>query len=658
MTIRIKRTRGVHAPTAEPVRKELKSISMREREILVRAKEQSLTFENKMFGEMYITAIERRILEDDDGLYKFLSHLEQAPVDIETFIDDPQFLGATDLTLWPEVRKAIVEINKNWWKGRGRGAYHEAVLMGATGTGKTSVCLVTVLYTTHILGCLRQPQTVYGLPKATAIVIPIMAAKPHVTKKVVYRPLRKMMEDIPWFQTHMKMDPQVESEIDLKEKNVRIVVGGADEDSILGEAVIGGIIDEINFMNVVLRSKKAEVTSGRAGVYDQAKNIYETMTRRKKGRFITKGPCVGVIFASSSTRYKGDFTDKRKDHIDRVKETGVYIYNKKQYEVWPQDRYSGKTFRLLVGNDTLSDTRVLEKDEEVPEGALVYDVPEEYEDDFRKSPHDSLRDVLGLSTTSIHPFIKRRFTVLECIKLGEEEGLESFLEKDNVDLGVDGMPLVKRGHYCANPSRPRYVHIDLSLSQDRCGIAMVRFDGLRKVTRDGGMIEMLPECSVELACSIQPDANSEIQIAEVRMWVKQLRDVYNYPIKVVTYDGTMSVESRQQWKKEGAKTGYVSVDRTSVPYKQLRDGISDGRVKMFEQPVLVQELFDLEYDGDKDKVDHPVNGSKDVADAVCGAFTTLLERRSSWTDAAADDGNHAAAVRQAYEDRHDAPRPD
>lgn len=654
MTVRIRRTREAHTPPPAP---KLKSISARERDILDRAREMSLTFENKMFAEMYITAIERRVLEDDPALYTFMSHLEQAPVDIETFLDDPQFLGATDLTLWPEVRQAIVDINKYWWKGKGRGAYHEAMLMGATGTGKTSICMVSILYTAHILGCIKQPQTVYGLPKTTAIVIPIMAAKPHVTKKVVYRPLRKLMEDIPWFQTHMRMDPQVESEIDLKEKNVRIVVGGADEDSILGEAVIAGIIDEINFMNVVLRSKKSEVTTGRAGLYDQAKNIYETMTRRKKGRFITKGPCIGVIFASSSTRYRGDFTDKRKEHVERVKETGVYIYNKKQYEVWPPDRYSGKTFRLLVGNDTLSDTRVLEADEKVPAGALVLDVPEEYEDDFRKNPHGSLRDVVGMSTTSVHPFIRRRFTVLECIRLGEEEGLQSFLERDNVELGKHGMPMVKKGHYCSNPSRPRYVHIDLSVSQDRCGIAMVRFDGLRKVEREGGMTEMLPECSVELACSIEPDANSEIQIAEVRMWVKQLRDVFGYPIKVVTYDGTMSVESRQQWKKEGAKTGYVSVDRTSVPYKQLRDGLSDGRVKMFEQPVLVEELFGLEFDGDKDKVDHPVNGSKDVADAVCGAYTTLLERRSSWMDAASDDGAHSASLRQEYQDRADEPRP-
>ena len=1011
MTVHVRRSR--RTPPAAPL-KSISNLSYRERAILDRTREAAQEFENRLFAEMYVTAVERKLIDGDDALYKFMGHLDQAPVDINTFLDDDEFLGATDLSMWPEVRAAIVGINEDWWKGLDNGAKIEALLKGATRTGKclakgtpvlmydgsikpveevavgdqlmgpdstsrtvlslargreemfkvtpvtgdsytvnrshilslkitgmgvgkgngktvrggdglayrsgdiadisiddylqssttfkhvakgwrtgvefsaanlpvdpyfvgawlgdgskdsltihsvdapvldyvrqyarklglctkdklcgrgdngltsltttatvrgsanalltrmhrlglsqgekfipnayktasreqrlallaglidtdgyydakargyelftnrpvlrddilflarslgcratfahkhpkdqngngtpgfriyisgdlsdmpvlldrkkfqsgprrtdtlltgitvesvgegeyfgfeidgdrrfllgdftvthnTTIAMVTTLYHLHLLGCLKQPQAVYGLPKTTAIVFPIMAAKPHVTKKVVYRPLRKLFEDIPWFQKHMRLDTQVESEIDIKDKNIRVVVGGADEDSILGEAVIGGIIDEINFMNIVLRSKKSEATSGRSGLYDQAKNIYEAMVGRKKGRFISKGPCIGVVVVSSSTRYAGDFTDKREEHVKKVGEKGVYIYNKKQYEVWPQDRYSGKTFRLLVGNDTLSDTRVLGDNEEVPNGALVLDVPVEYKDDFIKNPHRYLRDVIGMSTTSVHPFIRRRFTVLDCIQRGEEEGLESFLEKDNVELGRDGMPRVKRGHYCANPSRPRYVHIDLALNNDSCGIAMLRFDGLRKVEREGGMIEMLPEASVELACSIRPDGNNEIQIAEVRMWVKQLRDVYGYPIKVVTYDGAMSIESRQQWKKEGAKTGYVSVDKTSVPYKQLRDAFSDGRVKMYQQQVLVDELFGLEYDGDKDKVDHPVNGSKDVADAVCGAYTTLIQRRSSWRDAAADDEANAISLRADFEDRLDEPRPD
>jgi hypothetical protein len=185
---------------------------------------------------------------------------------------------------------------------------------------------------------------------------------------------------------------------------------------------------------------------------------------------------------------------------------------------------------------------------------------------------------------------------------------------------------------------------------------MLRFDGLKEVTREGGIIEMLPECSVELAVSIEPDAQNEIQIAEVRMWVKQLKDVFGYPIKIVTYDGFMGMESRQQWKKDGMRTGHVSVDRTSVPYKQLRDAISDTRIKLFQNDVLVSELFELEYDVIKDKVDHPVNGSKDVADAICGAYSTLVERRSSWYQAASDDGAAAESPRRDYAERYDAPR--
>lgn len=634
----------------------LKSISRREEAIIERAREAAQGFENPLFAEMYVTALERKIRDGDDALYKFMHQLEQPPVSPEAFLDDPEFMGSSDMTIWPEVRTAFIELNENWWKGSKAGAHHEFLGMGATGTAKSTLCMLTSMYHLHILGCLRQPQSVYGLPKATTITWPIMAAKPHVTRRVVYQPMRKMIEATPWFQKHMRFDKLIESEMDFKEKNIKVVIGGADADSILGDAVIGGIIDEINFMNVVLKSKKAEVTSGRAGLYDQAQNIYETMTRRKKGRFTRPGPMIGIICVSSSTRYKGDFTDKRLKHVTDNDEKGVFVYNRKQYEVAPKERYCGDTFRLLVGNDILTDTRVLDDDEKVPEGSLVLDVPVEYKTDFQKNPHDSLRDIVGMSTSSISPFFRRRFKILECVQNADEAGLESFLIKDNVILGVDGMPMVKPGHYCMNPSRPRYVHIDLSVSGDRAAVAMLRFDGLRDVVRDGGVVEKLPECSVELAMTIEPDSQSEIQIAEVRMWVKRLKDMYGYPIKVVTYDGFQSVESRQQWKKDGMKTGYVSVDKTSVPYKQLRDAITDNRIKFWHQDVLISELFELEYDVVKDKVDHPVNGGKDLADAVCGAYKTLVERRSSWTTAASDDNAVQESERQDFDERFDAPR--
>jgi hypothetical protein len=53
-----------------------------------------------------------------------------------------------------------------------------------------------------------------------------------------------------------------------------------------------------------------------------------------------------------------------------------------------------------------------------------------------------------------------------------------------------------------------------------------------------------------------------------------------------------------------------------------------------------------------------VHNCKDVADAVCGAYATLLERRSSWRDAAEDDEASAGSLRASYEARLDEPRPD
>lgn len=632
-------------------------ITRKQAALVRRAAEEADQFANKLFGAMYAEAVRRKVEEDDEALFKFMEALERPPVSIEEFIDSPELLGATDLSLWPEVRTALIEINCNWWRGAGRGAYAEAVLKGATATAKSTIAMVTTLYHLYLLSCLKVPQALYGLPKATSIVFAIMAAKPHVTKKVVYMPMRKMIEEMPYFQKHLRFDRLIESEMYFVEKNIRVVPGGSDADSILGEAIIAAILDEINFMHMVLKSKKAEVSTGRAGLYDQATTIHEATTRRKKGRFITKGPMIGLVIASSSTRYKGDFTDKREEQAKRLNEKDVYIYNKKQYEVWPQDRYCGDTFRLLVGNDTITDTRVLGDAEQVPEGSLVLDVPVEYKVDFQRSPHDSLRDVIGMSTSSISPFIRRRFKIYDCITAGAEDGLESFLMKDNVILGVDGMPQVKRHHYCQNPSRPRYVHIDLAVTGDRVGIAMVRFDGLQEIARSSGGSEMLPVVSVEMACSIEPDAGNEIDLAEIRMWVKQLRDIFGYPIKAVTYDSYQSTESRQQWKKQGMKTGAVSVDRTSAPYKQLRDAINDTRIKFYEQPVLVNELFELEYDATKDKIDHPVHGGKDVADAVCGAYTTLLERRASWLVVAGDDKAHADGMRADYASRYDGDRP-
>lgn len=604
-------------------------LNRKTQQTIAAAKTYAATIKNKMFAEMYVYAIEQYALHGNKAFLEFIGNLRQPPVPIQEFLDSDDFIGSVGLTLWPVVRQTIIDINKYWWKG-GAAAYDEVVLAGSTGSGKTEICKVTTAYHLHILGCMKSPQLYYGLPQATSIVFTIQAAKPHVTKKVVYMPLRNYVETMPWFQRHMRPNKLIESEMYFDTQNIRVVPGGSDSDTILGEAIIHSHVDEINFMNVVERSKKAGIGSGRAGTYDQAKNIYDAVSRRKRSRFMTKGPTVGMICVSSSTRYKGDFTDKRIQYIRDSKVTTSYIYDKAQYDVWPQDRYSGDKFRLLVANDAAMDIRILE-DTENAAGGRVIEIPIEYKQDFLKDAPGALRDIVGLSVNSVNPFFRQQYKVMECVTRGEEAGLATFLHKDNIVLGFESLPLPMSGHFCRNPSKPRYVHIDLAVTSDRAGICMVRYDGIQWYERKNGETEALPMASVEMCVTVEPDHNHEVDISEVRTWVSMLKTRYGYPIKAVTYDGYNSKESMQAWRKKGMKTGLVSVDRSSAPYRQLRDAIYEGRLMMYHQPVLLEELLALEFDEKKDKVDHPpAMIGKDAADSLTGAYHTMLTRSSSW----------------------------
>lgn len=637
----------VSKPTRLRRRVQPRSLSAKQQRVLDKAKQEAAKLDNRLFAEMYVFAVERQVYDGNDRFLKFLSSLDQIPVGIEEFLDSDEFMGATDLVLWPEVREAIIAINKYWWKGKEYGAYDEALLMGATSTGKTEIAKVTMCYHAHILGCMKNPQEFFGLPSATAIVFVIQAAKPHVTKRVIYLPCRAYIEQMPWFMESMRPHKLVEAELFFPEKNIRIVPGSSDADAILGEAIIGGALDEVNFMAVVQQSKRsnAGVTSGRGGTYDQARNLHTAITRRKKGRFMGSGPNIGLITCSSSTRYKGDFTDKRKEEVVTNGLRSVYIYDKVQYEARPwEGRYCGDTFRVVVLNEAATDIQIFERGEKVPRGSSPIEIPIEHLEEFRLDAPGALRDVCGISVNSINPFFRNRLKIREAVALGQDAGVASFLLKDNVILGEEGLPQVQHGYYARDISHPRYVHIDLSNTGDRCGIAMVRFDGLTEVERVTGEIEILPIATVEMAVSIEPDHSTELDIGEIRTWVKILSRVYGFPIRAVTYDGWNSLESRQQWKKQGMKTGQISVDRTSLPYKHLRDALYDKRLRMYQQEVLLQEMFDLEYDEKRDKIDHPPHSSKDVVDAVCGAYYTLLLRTDTWKDLGEPD-------RQEYEDR-------
>lgn len=470
-------------------------------------------------------------------------------------------------------------------------------------TGNSEMSKVTTAYHLYLLGCMKSPQAYYGLPESTTINFVIQAAKSHVTRVVIFKPLRKYIETMPWFQKKMRPFPHLDNTMLFDRHNIMINMGGTGADSALGEAVIGGIIDEINFFQIVANSTKVQTVSGRAGIFDQATQVYDTLVRRRKGRFLKPGPHIGMLIASSSTRYLGDFTDTLSKQIKEREWKHIYEYRKAQYEARPHEsRYSGDYFLLRIKNQSATDVEII-LDKECRDRENTLQIPIEYLEDFQRDTAMAMRDVIGISSLGLHPFITSHEKLYACIDTAQE----SILMKDNVILADDGFLQVKYKTYCRDPTKPRYLHVDLSISGDLMGIAMIRFDGIREQITpgsDGESMERLPLAVVEIAATVKPDKVNNIDFPTIRSFIQQLRQKFGYPIKVVTYDGFQSVESRQLLSKAGFRVGLQSVDRTDIPYKSLRDAIYEGRIKFYNQELLIEELLNLEYYEDKRKIDH------------------------------------------------------
>ena len=115
---------------------------------------------------------------------------------------------------------------------------------------------------------------------------------------------------------------------------------------------------------------------------------------------------------------------------------------------------------------------------------------------------------------------------------------------------------------------------------------------------------------------IRSTPGQEVPIYKIQNFIMDLRSK-GYPIKMVSTDGYQSTNLRQNLTLEGVETKLISVDRTKDPYNELRNIILEERIRLPNLPKLKKEIQELEDVGPK--FDHPVDGSKDILDSVCGS---------------------------------------
>lgn len=497
-------------------------------------------------------------------------------------------------------------------------------------TGKSFLCSVSICYVLYFLYCFSHPQRLFpSLDRFTPIIVTLQSVTEGVARKVLYKPIRQMFTEMPYVKKWVKYNKQKDHALELS-NGIEMAPGIANRSAYIGQAVIAGVIDEINFLSVIEQSKQVAGPDGKGGMYDQAKIIYNELTRRRKSRFLTRGPNPGGFYVPSSVHYEDDFLEKRIKEVDPVKDTHVKVIKRKQYEAQPADKYCGEKFQYLVSTKDYPAKIILPSDivgVDYPKSAELLNIPIEYEENFRNDPEAAQRDILGIASGAINRYIHRVDKIVDAMERSKICGLKPWVNRQNVELAKHGMPEIIAENLPNDKNTPRFVHVDLSLSKDRCGIGIAKVSGYENRNSENGLMERLPRIQVELAVSLQPSAARTVDIAEVRRWIFDLREVYGINIVKVTYDQAHSAESRQLWRKAGIACDLLSVDRDPQPYDDLKRLLYEDRIDIIHNDLLHTELCTLEKNEIKNKIDHSSKSTKDLSDGVCGAVQGALRSR-------------------------------
>jgi hypothetical protein len=550
------------------------------------------------------------------------------PVDARTWLFDPDFMGLEG-QLWPVLAEDFIEIVD--------GGYKEVLIEGAIGYGKSFLTSLILTRQIYELSCFKNPQLAVGLADNSDIVIANIATKEKVAKDVVFGYIAGFVRGSPYFKRYFPPQKDLTKEM-LFPHRLRVMPAASTQGSVIGQNIYAAALDEANF----LFRGESERAGSVGEEFDLAKVLYNALSRRMDSRF---GKQRGVLIVSSSSMYPDDFTtSRRKESLT----TGEKIFYRRYSQWTPKPAYQGfdsdpqQYFWLSVG-DTSHRPRILLSPSEPSYDELLDDaealraqsiplikVPNDFKIEFRRDIDMAVRDIAGYATSSRHPFFRNIQPIIDSFERAKKRGVKHPWSLERTTL-LDDSTWVRERLNWEKRMYHHFAHVDLALSQDAAGIAVVRLDGVEQVVferpyfdefngelRYEKDVRYVPKMTTVLTLQVRSAGEREIPVAKIRQILMDLLS-WGFMLTMVTYDQYQSGESIQALLTAGVEADKLSVDRTMDPYHALKEAFDEERLDTYQYEVLLKECSQLERDLERKKIDHPPRGSKDVSDAICGA---------------------------------------
>lgn len=543
---------------------------------------------------------------------------ERRPATIREFLDEP-YLGIR-AKVRPGLISALEDIFGSAVSSERISNFEDAMFTGAIGIGKTTFASIGLPYMAHWVLCLKDPQDFYDLLPGSRIAFMQMSTSAKHASQVIFGDIKARINNSRWFAENFPYDDKFTTQIRFP-KDIWIIPGDSGETSFEGYNILAGILDEMD------SHKKTEEK-------DYAEQGYNTIQSRIASRFVDNSDPEreghkGLLICIGQMKKGSGFAAKK--YKELLKNPKAKVVRMTIWESFGWDKYTRpdgtrNSFHYDIRRKKIIPSAVAD----VIKSDNIIEVPRAFLSQFENNPERALRDLAGIPPEAEDAFISLTDRI--------EEARERWIERHGEESPVDDNPVRPKfaPWFKANGDpRRRAMHIDMAVSGngDALGMAMGHVEEIVEVDE-----EKKPYIVFDFLLRVHALPGTEILLSDIRQIIYTVKYELGFRLMGVTVDGFQSTDTMQQLRKKKVSADYLSVDRSTLPYEDLREAIYERRIEFPQYmtylkkgaderiEICLRELMQLQFDGKK--VDHPKDGSKDVADAMAGVVYTLMGDRS------------------------------
>lgn len=461
-------------------------------------------------------------------------------------------------------------------------------------SGKDMLSTFSCAYLVYLLMCLKDPAKYYDKPSGDSFDILNIAVNSDQAKNVFFKGVVRLLKKSNYFKGRYDAkedgNPSQASEVHF-DKNINLYSGHSEREAWEGYNVIMVVLDEISGFATESTSESKKTADA----------VYDMYRASVDSRF----PDFGKVVLLSFPRYKGDFISTHYESVIADKHTEKKSVAVKVNQDLPDD-FEGNMITIDWEEDHILAYKM--------EGIFALRRPT-----WEVNPTKKI-------TNFVKAFYRNKPDATGRFACMPAEAIDAFFKDvqkiDDAMIARNGVTDDGVFQHFFRPQNDKeyYVHVDLARKHDNCAVSLAHVEKWQQMKVGPGLTEIAPVVYVDAVRWWTPTKEKSVDFTEVREYIVSLKR-RGFNIIKVTFDQWESDDMRKYLESMSMSTEKLSVAKKH--YQDMAMAVGEHRVIMPEISLLRKELLQLRITND-DKVDHPRSGTKDLADATCGAIFNCL----------------------------------